>query len=64
MKKPLKHLTRGNYCTALTAEAQPCPADIATCLLDEKSVKYIMAMSLFNDTVTHQIKDFATNLKI
>lgn len=39
MKKPPKHLSQGNYCTALTREAQPCPADTATCLLDEKSVK-------------------------
>lgn len=37
-------------------------ADIAECLLDEKSVKEIMAMPLINDAVSHQIKYFTANI--
>lgn len=35
---------------------------MAECLLDEKPVKRTSALS-FSDTVTHQIKDSAANIK-
>lgn len=42
---------------------KPCENDIVGCMLDEKSVRQINTIPLFNDTVRHIINDISTHIK-
>lgn len=42
---------------------KPCVTDIVSCMLDEKLVKKINTIPLFNDIVSRRINDLSTKIK-
>jgi len=42
---------------------KPCVTDIVGCMLDAKSVKPMITISLYNDTIRRRINDTSTHIK-